>query len=188
MADANSNTPTNAKDEALHCLQQQGVNPVDADILFSDLATALSGLSADKLSAENALQLSTYCEENLYGLCHALRFLGKSFITFSENNVTEMSQESLCQVAHGITAISALIPALYTLERKPTARCSQRTKLRRPPKPKSRERRPKSKACHARDGVARAIRDDAFCVFTIGLRSLRQAHSQDWLPLTLLRR
>ena len=118
MADANSNTPGHAKDEALHCLDKQGVSPVDLDILFSDFATALSGLSTDRLSAEDALQLSSYCEENIFGLCHALRFLGKSFITFSENNVTELSQESLCQAAHGITAISALIPALYTLERK----------------------------------------------------------------------
>lgn len=118
MADANSNTSTHAKDEGFHCLHKQTISPVDADILFSDFATALSGLSADKLSAEDALQLSYYCEENLFGLCHALRFLGKSFVTFSENNVTEMSQESLCQAAHGIAAISALIPALYCLERK----------------------------------------------------------------------
>lgn len=118
MADANSNTPTHANDEGFHCLNHQAASPVEADILFSDFAAALSGLNADTLSVDDALQLASYCEENLFGLCHALRFLGKSFITFSENNVTELSRESLCQAGHGIETISALIPALYTLERK----------------------------------------------------------------------
>lgn len=111
MADANSNTAAQSTDYAFPHL-------ADTDVLYSDMAKSISAINLDSLTSEEALELASHCEESIAGLCHTLRFIGKSFITFADNNVVEFSQETLCQAGHGITTISSLIPMLHRLERK----------------------------------------------------------------------
>ncbi|WMY73931.1 hypothetical protein RHD99_21245 [Buttiauxella selenatireducens] len=111
MADANSNTAAQSADHTFPHL-------ADTDVLYSDMAHTISAINLDALTSEETLELASHCEESIAGLCHALRFIGKSFITFAEQNVVEFSQETLCQAGHGIAVISSLIPALHRLERK----------------------------------------------------------------------
>ncbi|UNK60960.1 hypothetical protein [Buttiauxella ferragutiae] len=116
MADANSNTAAQSTDHTFPHL-------ADTDVLYSDMANAISAVNLDSLTSEEALDLASQCEESIAGLCHTLRFIGKSFVTFADSNVVEFSQETLCQVGHGIAAISSLIPVLHGLERKADACC-----------------------------------------------------------------
>ncbi|SUW65601.1 Uncharacterised protein [Buttiauxella agrestis] len=111
MADANSNTAAQSTDHTFAHL-------ADTDVLYSDMAYAISAINLESLTSEEALELASHCEDSIAGLCHTLRFIGKSFITFADHNVVEFSQETLCQAGHGIAAISSLIPVLHRLEQK----------------------------------------------------------------------
>ena len=111
MADANSNTAAQSTDPTFSHL-------ADTDVLYSDMAYAISAINLESLTSEEALELASHCEDSIAGLCHTLRFIGKSFITFADQNAVEFSQETLCQAGHGIAAISTLIPMLHRIEQK----------------------------------------------------------------------
>lgn len=51
--------------------------------------------------------------------------MGDSLITFADNNVNEFTPESLCQLGHGLTAISLLIPALADMQKRAQALSDQ---------------------------------------------------------------
>lgn len=130
MADANSNTAAQSTGYTFpHVAEISRPQLADTDVLYFDMANIVAAVNLDNFSTEENLQLASHCEESIAGLCHALSFIGKSFITFADNNVVEFSQESLCQAGHGITAIGSLIPLLHGLERKADSLLSRADKI-----------------------------------------------------------
>lgn len=89
----------------------------DTNILSSELRDLFLKLDASHLSEEEAMELSFCCEESIAGLCNGLQFLGKTFISFAENDTLQFSPESLCQIGHSIRTAASLPPALMELNR-----------------------------------------------------------------------
>lgn len=54
----------------------------------------------------------------LAGLYHTLNVMGESLLTMAGEKQERMSNESVCQLGHGLMNISQLIPALAELEAK----------------------------------------------------------------------
>lgn len=46
-----------------------------------------------------------------------LHSLGKTFVSFAENDTLQFSPESLCQIGHSIRTAASLLPALMELNR-----------------------------------------------------------------------
>lgn len=88
----------------------------DTNILSSELKDIFCRLDISHFGPEETMELAENCENCLVGLCHGLHFLGKTFITFAENDAVEFSPESLCQLGHGLSATARLIPALAELQ------------------------------------------------------------------------
>ncbi len=106
MANADSNTDTFS-----HSLP-------DRDGLYSAMSNALAHLDFSRMDADELSFATEYCAETCAGLCHCLHFMGDSLVTFADNNVNEFTPESLCQLGHGLTAISLLIPALADMQKR----------------------------------------------------------------------
>jgi hypothetical protein len=88
----------------------------DTNTLSSELKDIFCRLDISHLNSQETLQLAEKCENSIAGLCHGLHFLGKTFITFAENDELEFSPESLCQLGHGLRATATVLPALYELQ------------------------------------------------------------------------
>lgn len=122
MADFNSTTSAakeripvqnNGMDEGI-----SGDSLPDTDILFNNMAASLAELSFAGLDEDAALLLANSCEENIAGLCHGLKFMGKTLNTFAVNNAVTFSSESLCQAGHFMAAVGELIPALSQMQQR----------------------------------------------------------------------
>ncbi|KLV63901.1 hypothetical protein DJ535_21540 [Citrobacter murliniae] len=109
MADANRTT--NARSASFSLLPE-------ADLFHFPLAEAFRHLDCSQLSTEENLALSFGCEETLAGLYHTLNVMGESLLTMAGEKQERMSNESVCQLGHGLMNISQLIPALAELEAK----------------------------------------------------------------------
>lgn len=84
----------------------------DRECLYSGMRDAFSQLDFSNMDAYSRSLVAEYCDETRAGLCHCLHFIGDSLVTFADNGVKEFTPESLCQLGHGLNAISLLIPAL----------------------------------------------------------------------------
>lgn len=92
----------------------------DRECLYSGMHDALSQLDFSNMEAYSRSLITEYCDETRAGLCHCLHFIGDSLVTFADNNVKEFTPESLCQLGHGLNAISLLIPALADMAKQAT--------------------------------------------------------------------
>lgn len=104
MADTDSNTSSSYQ------------SLPDRECLYSAMSAALAPLDFSMMSDDERSMVEYYCAETRAGLCHCLHFIGDSLITFADNDVYESTPESLCQLGHGLTAISLLIPALTDMQ------------------------------------------------------------------------
>ncbi|BES86348.1 hypothetical protein PEC302107_32650 [Pectobacterium araliae] len=106
MADTNSNT--GASYQSLP----------DYENRYSAMSAALARLDFSHMDNDELSLVTEYCAETQAGLCHCLNFIGDALITFADNDVCESTPESLCQLGHGLTAISLLIPALTDMQKR----------------------------------------------------------------------
>ncbi|ATZ93410.1 hypothetical protein [Dickeya fangzhongdai] len=106
MADTNSNTGPSYQ------------SLPDCESLYSAMNAALARLDFSNMDDDELSQVAEYCAETSAGLCHCLNFIGDALITFADNDVCESTPESLCQLGHGLNAISLLIPALNDMHRR----------------------------------------------------------------------
>ncbi|WP_349305403.1 hypothetical protein [Serratia plymuthica] len=90
----------------------------DCANLYSAMNAALAHLDFSNIDESERSQVAEYCAETRAGLCHCLNFIGDALITFADNDVCESTPESLCQLGHGLTAISLLIPTLTDMQRR----------------------------------------------------------------------
>lgn len=88
----------------------------DCASLYSAMSAALAHLDFSNIDESERSQVAEYCAETRAGLCHCLNFIGDALITFADNDVCESTPESLCQLGHGLTAISLLIPTLTDMQ------------------------------------------------------------------------
>lgn len=87
----------------------------DTNILASELRDIFRKMDISQLSEEETLELSHSCEDCIAGLCHGLRFVGKTLVSFADNNMLEFSPETFCHLGHGLRATATLLPALIEL-------------------------------------------------------------------------
>jgi hypothetical protein len=76
------------------------------------MAGALANIDFSKMDDSECLMLSWCCDETRAGLCHCLGFLGE-WLAKGETNL--MSENYRCQIAHTLTTIGQLAPALTDL-------------------------------------------------------------------------
>jgi hypothetical protein len=84
-----------------------------SDIHYSMMAGALAGISFDDMSYEDCLTLMYCCDESRNGLCHCLSVLSNVL----SNAKTTAEVTSPQEIAHTLSAISHLVPALTDLSR-----------------------------------------------------------------------
>lgn len=82
------------------------------DIHYSDMAGALANIDFSRMDDGECLMLSWCCDETRAGLCHCLAFLGD---LLAKGDANLMSENYRCQIAHTLTTISQLVPALTDL-------------------------------------------------------------------------
>lgn len=93
-------------------------SPPECDSLYSAMSAALAHLDFSGLNKDELSLTACYCAETRAGLCHCLNFIGEALVTFAENESSESTPESLCQLGHGLTAISLLIPVLTDIQKR----------------------------------------------------------------------
>ena len=90
----------------------------ECDSLYSAMSAALIHLDFSAMDNDELLLAACYCAETRAGLCHCLNFIGEALVTFAENESNESTPESLCQLGHGLSAISLLIPVLTDIQKR----------------------------------------------------------------------
>lgn len=89
----------------------------ECDSLYSAMSAALAHLDFSAMDNDELLRTACYCAETRAGLCHCLNFIGEALVTFAESGAYEPTPENLCQLGHGLTAMSLLIPVLTDIQK-----------------------------------------------------------------------
>ncbi|WP_203448934.1 hypothetical protein [Photorhabdus khanii] len=90
----------------------------DVNILWSGMSDAIASLDLSCVSDTVLCQLIESSKENAMGICHGVTFLGDSMLSFAGNGIHEFTPESLCQLGHSLSALSSLLPMLFTMHEK----------------------------------------------------------------------
>ncbi|MCW7761478.1 hypothetical protein [Photorhabdus luminescens] len=99
----------------------------DVNILWSGMSDAIASLDLSCVSDTVLCQLIESSKENTMGICHGVTFLGDSMLSFASNNIHEFTPESLCQLGHSLSALSSLLPMLFTIHEKASGEYCRRT-------------------------------------------------------------
>lgn len=89
----------------------------ECDSLYSAMSAVLVHLDFSAMDNDELLLAVCYCAETRAGLCHCLNFIGDALVSLADNATNEPAPESLCQLGHGLTAISLLIPVLTDIQK-----------------------------------------------------------------------